>query len=92
MQYLNNQLADVSYAVVECSIGCLEYPNVEIRSSLTSFLACVQEYICERESRRFEVRLNTKVKLDITFYKRFGKSAEMKKHLHGLRNEESRLY
>ena len=39
---------------------------------LASFLACVEECISERESRRFEEGLNTKVKLDI--YKWFGKS------------------
>ena len=39
---------------------------------LPSFLACVEEFISERESRRFEEGLNTKVKLDI--YKRFGKN------------------
>ena len=42
---------------------------MEIRSSSASFLACVEECISERESRRFEEGLNTKVKLDI--YKRF---------------------
>ena len=36
----------------------------------------------ERESRKFEEGLNTKVKLDI--YKRFGKSVEFKKYLHGI--------
>ena len=50
-------------------------------SSSTSFLACVEECISERESRRFEDGLNTKVKLDI--YKRIGKSVEFKKYLHG---------
>ena len=39
---------------------------------LASFLACVEECISERESRRFEEGLNMKVKLDI--YKWFGKS------------------
>ena len=34
-------------------------------SSSASFLACVEECISERESRRFEEGLNTKVKLDI---------------------------
>ena len=33
-------------------------------SSSASFLACVEECISERESRRFEEGLNTKVKLD----------------------------
>ena len=45
-------------------------------SSSASFLACVEECISERESRRFEEGLNTKVKLDI--YKRFGKSVELR--------------
>ena len=48
-------------------------------SSSASFLACVEECISERESRRFEEGLNTKVKLDI--YKRFGKSVEFKKYI-----------
>ena len=51
-------------------------------SSSASFLACVEECISERKSRRFEKGLNTKVKLDI--YKRFGKSVEFKKFLHGV--------
>ena len=54
-----------------------------------SFLACVEECISERESRRFEEGLNTKVKLDI--YKRFGKSVEFKKYLHGVYDAGSRL-
>ena len=40
-------------------------------SSSASFMACVEECICERENRRFEEGLNTKVKLDV--YKRFSK-------------------
>ena len=48
-------------------------------SSSVSFLACVEECISERESRRFEEGLNMKVKLDI--YKRFGMSVEFKKYL-----------
>ena len=52
-------------------------------------MACVEECICERESRRFEEGLNTKVKLDI--YKRFGKSVEFNKYLHGVCNAGSRL-
>ena len=43
----------------------------------------------ERERRRFEEGLNTKVKLDI--YKRFGKSIEFKKYLHGVCDAGSRL-
>ena len=58
-------------------------------SSSASFLACVEECISERESRRFEEGLNTKVKLDI--YKRFGKSVEFKKYLHGVCDAGSRL-
>ena len=57
-------------------------------SSSTSFLACVEECTSERESR-FEEGLNTKVKLDI--YKRFGKSVEFKKYLHGVYDAGSRL-
>ena len=38
---------------------------------------------------RFEEGLNTKVKLDI--YKRFGKSVEFKKYLHGVCDAGSRL-
>ena len=37
--------------------------------SSASFMASVEECICERESRKFEEGLNTKVKLDM--YKRF---------------------
>ena len=58
-------------------------------SSSASFLACVEECISERESRRFEEGLNMKVKLDI--YKRFGKSVEFKKYLHGVCDAGSRL-
>ena len=47
-------------------------------SSSASFMACVEECISERESRKFEEGLNTKVKLDM--YKRFGKSVEFKKY------------
>ena len=46
-------------------------------SSSTSLMACVEECISERESRKFEEGLNTKVKLDV--YKRFGKNVEFKK-------------
>ena len=51
-------------------------------SSSASFMACVVECISERESRKFEDGLNTKVKLDM--YKRFGKCVEFKKCLHGI--------
>ena len=43
-------------------------------------MVCVEECIGERESRKFEEGLNTKVKLDT--YKRFGKSVEFKKYLY----------
>ena len=46
-------------------------------SSSASFMACVEECISERESRKFE-EVNNKVKLDM--YKRFGKSVEFKKY------------
>ena len=59
-------------------------------SSSSSFLACVEECISESESRKFEKGLNTKVKLDI--YKRFGKSVEFKKYLHGVCDAGSRLF
>ena len=58
-------------------------------SSSASFLACVEECISERERRRFEEGINTNVKLDI--YKRFGKSVEFKKYLHGGSDARSRL-
>ena len=45
--------------------------------------------LSERESRKFEGGLNTKVKLDI--YKRFGKSVEFKQYLHGVCDAGSRL-
>ena len=45
-------------------------------SSSASFLACVEECISERESRRFEEVLNTKVTLDI--YKWFSKSVVLR--------------
>ena len=52
-------------------------------------MACVEECISERESRKFEEGLNTKVKLGM--YKRFGKSVEFKKYLHGICDAGSRL-
>ena len=58
-------------------------------SSSTSFLACVEECISERERRGFEEGLNTKVKLDI--YKWFGKCVEFKKYLHGVCDAGTRL-
>ena len=46
--------------------------------SLKAFLALAGESISERESKRFEEGLNTKVKL--TLYKTFGKAIEFKKY------------
>ena len=58
-------------------------------SSSASFMACVEDCISERKSRRFEEGLNTKVKFDI--YKQFGKSVECKEYLHGVCDTGSRL-
>ena len=58
-------------------------------SSLKAFLALAGESISEMESKRFEVGLNTKVKL--TLYKTFGKAVEFKKYLHGVADAGSRL-
>ena len=58
-------------------------------SSSASFMACVEECISERESRKFEDRFNTKVKLDI--YKCFDKSVEFQKYLHGICETRSRI-
>ena len=58
-------------------------------SSLKAFLACVDESVCERENRKFEEGLNSKVKLSL--YKTFGKEVEFKKYLHGLSDAGSRL-
>ena len=52
-------------------------------------MASVEECISERESRKFEEGLDTKVKLGM--YKRFGKSVEFKKYLHGICDAGSRL-
>ena len=62
---------------------------MEIVSSSASFMACVEGCISERESRKFEEGLNTKVKLDM--YKRFGKSVECNKYFHGICDAGSRL-
>ena len=58
-------------------------------SSSPSFLACVEECISERESRRFEDGLTIKVKLNI--YKWFGRSVVYKKYRHGVCDAGSRL-
>ena len=52
-------------------------------------MACEEECISERESRRFEEGIKTKVKLDI--YEWFGKSVEFKKYLHEVCDAGSRL-
>ena len=54
-------------------------------------MACEEECISERESRRFEegITCNTKIKLDI--YEWFGKSVEFKKYLQGACDAGSRL-
>ena len=62
---------------------------MEICSSSASFMACVEECISERESRKFEGGLNTKVKLDI--YKWFDKSVEFTKYSHGICDAGSRF-
>ena len=56
----------------------------------SAFLALAGESISERESKRFEEGLNTKVKL--TLYKFFGKAIEFKKYLHGVADAGSRLF
>ena len=58
-------------------------------SSSASFMACVEECISERESRKFKEGLNTKVTLDI--YKRYGKSVELKIYLLGICDAGRRL-
>ena len=52
-------------------------------------MACVEECISERKSRKFEEGLNTKVKSDM--YKCFGKGVEFKKYLHGICDVGSKL-
>ena len=54
-------------------------------TSSASFMACVEECTSEKESRKFEEGLSTKIKLDI--YKPFGKSVEFNKYLHGIWEE-----
>ena len=50
-------------------------------SSSALFMACIEECISERESKRCEKGLSTKVKL-LDIYKWFCKSVEFKKNLH----------
>ena len=53
----------------------LDYRRVNVEdikhedSSSVSFMACVEECISERESRRFEERLSIKVKMILIFIK-----------------------
>ena len=61
---------------------------VGLKKIFASLLACV-ECISERENRRIEEGLSTKVKLNI--YEQFGKSVEFKKYLHGVCDAGSRL-
>ena len=61
----------------------------DIMDGSSSLKALAGESISERESKRFEEGLNTKVKL--TLYKTFGKAIEFKKYLHGVADAGSRL-
>ena len=61
---------------VPCCLLIYKYCKFVICIMLIIVSLFVEECISERESRRFEEGLNTKVKLDI--YKRFGKSVEFK--------------
>ena len=62
---------------------------------MASFLACVEECVSDKESRRFEEGLSTKVKLDINFIKGLVCSVEFKKYIyiyiHGICDTGSRL-
>ena len=60
-----------------------------LKDGSSSLKALAWESISERESKRFEEGLNTKVKL--TLYKTFGKAIEFKKYLHGVADAGSRL-
>ena len=59
-----------------------------LKDGSSSLKALAWESISERESKRFEEGLNTKVKL--TLYKTFGKAIEFKKYLHGVADAGSR--
>ena len=48
-------------------------------SSLTSYLACIDECISKRECKRFEEGLDNKVK-----WAMYGRRVEFKKYLHGV--------
>ncbi|CAI8027847.1 hypothetical protein GBAR_LOCUS15858, partial [Geodia barretti] len=57
--------------------------------SLKGFLSIIGDSINEREIRKFEEGLNSKVKL--LLYKTFKKVVEFKKYLHGKSDAGSRL-
>ena len=57
--------------------------------SLKSFLGVAGEGIDERESRKFEEGLNSKVKLSL--YRTFGKVVDFKKYLRGVSDAGTRL-
>ncbi|CAI8047039.1 hypothetical protein GBAR_LOCUS26004, partial [Geodia barretti] len=57
--------------------------------SLKGFLSIIGDSINEREIRKFEEGLNSKVKL--LLYKTFNKVVEFKKYLHGKSDAGSRL-
>ena len=64
--------------------------DIEIEdSSLVSFMWCVEEYISERECRKFEEGLNNKDNL--AMYKTFSKNVEFKNYLHGVSEAGTRL-
>ena len=56
---------------------------------LKGCLSIVGDCIEERETRKFEDGLNSKVKLSL--YKTFNKVVEFKEHLHGVSDAASRL-
>ena len=58
-------------------------------NSSASFMACVEGVLVKEKVTKFEEELNTKVKLDI--YRRFGKSVEFRKYLHGICDVGSKL-
>ena len=66
-------------------LECIENEN----SSLKSFMICIQDSINERECKKFEEGLNSKVKLQV--YKMFCKHVEFKKYLHGVSDGGTRL-
>ena len=59
-------------------------------SSCKEFQALTRESISERESKRFDEGLNSKVKLSL--YETFGKGIEFKNYLHEVADAWSRLF